>query len=99
MYISLSKGVDDPANKNKWGVYGPIIGPVSIGIYNGIIKIVNSDYEFDFFKIIDNMVFLDGMYYTEIDIIDDHDSILRSTFMRERIISFEEFKILNNGKN
>lgn len=97
MYISLSQGRKDPSEGLSWGLYGPIIGPVSYRELLGVKEIYSPDkYESLTLYQVDRRIYFDGVFYEEIEFIDDHDSILRATVMRDRIINFDEFKKIND---
>lgn len=100
MYISLYHGRTNPnQNMDFWGTYGPIIGPVNVIITYGQIKLIDPiSEELEFFQLINGMVFLDGVYYGDMEILDNTDEIRFVPMNRERTINFSEFKKLNNGK-
>lgn len=99
MYISLYHGRTNPnQNMDFWGTYGPVIGPVNVSITYGQIKVIDPvSEELEFFQIFGDMIFLDGVYYADLEIWDNSDEIRFASLNRERTIDFSEFKKLNNG--
>lgn len=99
MYISLYHGRVDPnQNMDFWGTYGPIIGPVNIVVTYGQIKLIDpATDELEFCNLVDGMIYLDGIYYGDMEIWDNSDEIRFASINRERTINFSEFQKLNNG--
>lgn len=99
MYISLFCGRTDPNQRmDDWGTYGPIIGPVRFAMTYNTRKVLSEDGDLEFFQMYDDLIYFDGVFYGDMELIDDHDTILRAVINRERLIDFELFKKINNEK-
>lgn len=105
MYINLFHGRKYPEKEMEdWGEQGPIIGPVALSWTYGGFKIHKPGWgdEFEFVKMGSelDLIYFDGMYYGDMEVLEDNDLLLLDPANKKRVISFDRFiKINDYGTN
>jgi len=98
LFVRLFHGRTSPDQElNDWGSEGPIIGPVSIGMTYGTMKLQAPDgNDFDHLTGVEDLILVDGVFYGDLDVMEE-DEYRRFLIHSPGLVtlSFDEWQVLH----
>lgn len=94
VFLNLFHGRKHPDEQlDDWGSHGPIIGPVNVSMTYGTLKVYDSIWDhFEDLTMFDDLVYYNGIYYGDMEIIIPGDPIVESAAEKDREIhDYDQF--------